>query len=185
MVCFLMLLWPAREHCDFLFANLWYMTIKWQLDVKIYTWKLLTFSISNFMTAYFNFYFSIRTKQKVAFISITLHGVFVNPSTKRLDDSSNETIKLLISLTVAYGVLSSIYSIAQSTGKMLNEIFCSTQSWINVTTGKLKPYAFNFAVRSSWFWQSNTLERSVSKAPNTLLLSTDPLHFSNKARRYC
>ena len=43
----------------------------------MYTLKLLTFSISNFMTCYFNCYFLIRTDQKVAFISITFHEISV------------------------------------------------------------------------------------------------------------
>ena len=51
--------------------------------------------------------------------------------------------------------------------------------------GKLKPYPFNFAIKRSWFKQSNALERSASRAPNTLPLSIDLFHFYNKAKRHC
>ena len=50
-------------------------------------------------------------------------------------------------------------------------------------TGKLKPYAFSFA--DSWSRQSNAFERSVSKAPKTLPLSTDLFHVSNITRGQC
>ena len=59
------------------------------------------------------------------------------------------------------------------------------QSWVSLKTGKLKPYVFNFAIKRSWFRQSNALERSVSRAPNTLPLSIDLFHFTNKAKRHC
>ena len=50
--------------------------------------------------------------------------------------------------------------------------------------GKLKPYPFNFAIKRSWFRQSNVLQRSVTKAPNTLDF-IDLFYFSNKAKRHC
>ena len=51
--------------------------------------------------------------------------------------------------------------------------------------GKLKPYAFSFAVSNSWSRQWNAFERSVSKAPKTLPLSTDLFHVSNITRKQC
>ena len=38
--------------------------------------------------------------------------------------------------------------------------------------GKLKPNAFSFSVSNSWLGQSNPFDRSVSKSPITLTLST-------------
>ena len=58
-------------------------------------------------------------------------------------------------------------------------------SWNNLKAGKLKPYAFNFTIKRSWFKQSNVLERSVSRAPNTLPLSIELFQFSNKATGHC
>ena len=46
------------------------------------------------------------------------------------------------------------------------------QLWINFKACKVKPYAFSFAVRSSWQRQSNALERSVGRSPKILPLST-------------
>ena len=41
--------------------------------------NVLTFSISSFITAYFNCYFLSRTDQLVAFIGNTLHEIIVKP----------------------------------------------------------------------------------------------------------
>ena len=49
--------------------------------------------------------------------------------------------------------------------------------------GKLKLSAFSFAVSNSWSRQSNTFQRSVSKVPKTLPLSTHLFHVSNITRR--
>ena len=51
--------------------------------------------------------------------------------------------------------------------------------------GKLKLYAFSFAVSNSWLRQSSAFERSVSKTPKTLSLSEDLFHVSNITRRQC
>ena len=58
-------------------------------------------------------------------------------------------------------------------------------SWFNLKAGKLKPYTFNFAIKRSWFRQANALQRSISRAPNTLPLSIYLFHFSNKGKRHC
>ena len=50
---------------------------------------------------------------------------------------------------------------------------------------KLKPYEFNFAIIKSCGRQSNALERSVRRAPNTFPLSTAFFHFSVIAKRQC
>ena len=65
----------------------------------MYTYKLLTFSISNFMATYFNCYLCIRADQKVAFISINFQ---VN---KHFEASSSDAIKISTSLAVANSVL--------------------------------------------------------------------------------
>ena len=57
--------------------------------------------------------------------------------------------------------------------------------WINFKAGKVKPYAFSFAIRSSSSRQSNALERSVSRARNILPLSTAFFHFSNNVTSHC
>ena len=51
--------------------------------------------------------------------------------------------------------------------------------------GKLNLYAFSFAVSNSWWRQLNAFNRSVSKAPKTLPLSTDLFHVSNITRKQC
>ena len=48
--------------------------------------------------------------------------------------------------------------------------------------GKLTPYVFSFAVSNSWSRQSNAIERSVSKTPETLPLSTNLIHVFNIRR---
>ena len=52
--------------------------------------------------------------------------------------------------------------------------------------GKLKPNAFSFSVSNSWLGQSNPFDRSVSKSPITLTLSTvlSLFHVSNSIE-YC
>ena len=50
--------------------------------------------------------------------------------------------------------------------------------------GKLKPNAFSFAVSNSWLKQSNPFQRSVSKSPITLILSTALFHISNIIEYY-
>ena len=52
----------------------------------------------------------------------------------------------------------------------MREIEC-----INFDAGKLKPYAFNFAIMRSRGRQSKAFERSLRRVPNVLPLST---HFS-------
>ena len=48
--------------------------------------------------------------------------------------------------------------------------------------GKLTLYVFSFAVSNSWSRQSNAIERSVSKTPETLPLSTNLIHVFNIRR---
>ena len=54
-----------------------------------------------------------------------------------------------------------------------------------LNAGRSNPYALSFAVSNSWSRQSNALERSVSKAPNVLPLSTELFHFSKRFTRQC
>ena len=56
---------------------------------------------------------------------------------------------------------------------------------MSVNAGKLKLYAFSFAVNNYWSRQSNAFDRCVSKAPKTLSLSTDFFHVSNFTRKQC
>ena len=108
------------------FANLRYTIMKWQSTFKIYTNQFLVFSINNFVTTYFNCYFFIRTDHMETFISITFHEIIVKPD---FENSSNEAIKLSISLAVAYGVFSFeefailvlLTMMNQSARKMLNK----------------------------------------------------------------
>ena len=51
--------------------------------------------------------------------------------------------------------------------------------------GKVKLYAFTFAIRNSWLRQSNASERSARRALNVLPLSTTFFHFSNNVKRHC
>ena len=58
-------------------------------------------------------------------------------------------------------------------------------SWINRNAVRVNPYALSFALSNSWSRQSNAFERSVSKAPKALSLSTEFFHFSNKSETQC
>ena len=54
-----------------------------------------------------------------------------------------------------------------------------------VSTRFLDPYAFRFAIRSSWLRQSNAYDKSVNKAPNILPMFAAASHFPSKAKRHC
>ena len=58
------------------------------------------------------------------------------------------------------------------------------QSWINLRAGRLNSRAFSFLVNSSWSRHSNTLDKSVSRAPKAAPLSTDLFHFSSVSKRH-
>ena len=47
------------------------------------------------------------------------------------------------------------------------------------------PYAFSFAMRSSWLRQSNAFHKSFNKTPIILPLSIAAFHFSSKFKRHC
>ena len=61
------------------------MTIHYHDVVIVLVLVLLpTFSVSSFMTAYFDFCVFITTEQKVAFMSVTVHEIIVKPGKKEL-----------------------------------------------------------------------------------------------------
>ena len=51
--------------------------------------------------------------------------------------------------------------------------------------GEVKPCAFSFSIRNPWLRMSNALERSVSRAPKILPLSTALFLFNNVRRHFC
>ena len=60
----------------------------------------------------------------------------------------------------------------------------SEASPIDTSVGDLE-LKRNLAIRNGWFIQSNALERSVRRAPNSLPLSIASLNFSIITRRQC
>ena len=77
--------------------------------------QLLTCSISNFMTAYFKFYFSLELTKRWHLSILPFMRLLSNQVNNDFEASSNEAIKLSVSLTVENRVLSSATSMLLTT----------------------------------------------------------------------